>query len=229
MHAAFSEREFAMAGLDPALRRVLVLNGAAAGEGAFGLLAALDGAAVLALREVPGRGAAEHFATLAREVLHESGWPDGPEAIVAVAGPGSFTGLRAALSLAAGLSMGYGCPGVAVTLGAALREMDGAAGAACLTIARRGRCFVDDGLNAPYAAAPEEVVLPAGVTVVTGDALGWLDPERFAGVRRLGVTRPDARAILSAARRGPLLPLQPLYVDPPEARLPEGGLRPVPV
>jgi hypothetical protein len=44
---------------------------------------------------------------------------------------------------------------------------------------------------------------------------------------------PDPLHIAAAARRRlrgelPPLPAQPLYVDPPEAKLPAGGLRPPP-
>lgn len=213
--------------LDLAVSRVLVLNGASAGAaaGSSGLVAALDGDVVVAERSVPGRGAAENFAVLTRDVLEAACWRAGPQAIVAVVGPGSFTGIRASLSLAAGLSAGFGCPAYGVTSGAALRGMPGADAAACVIMARRNRCFVDDGTQPPYAAAPASIVLPDTVQALIGDGVALMpDP----ALPQLAITAPTALAILCAARKS-VVPLRPLYIDPPEASPPQGGLRPAPV
>ena len=42
-----------------------------------------------------------------------------------------------------------------------------------------------------------------------------------------GLPSTPSDAVMAGAL--PPLPAQPLYVDPPEARLPQGGLRPAPV
>lgn len=214
---------------DRLARRVFVLNGAAAGDDAAGFLAALDGGRIVGERHIPGRGAAERFAPLARDILREADWPSGPDAIVAVVGPGSFTGLRASLSLAAGLAAGYGCPTVGVSLGAAFRAMPDAADAVCINVARRNRCFVDWGDGRVEAYAPSEIVLPPGRRLLAGDAVDWLSEDQRAGRVVLPYRHPAPTAILAAAMSDPRPVAQPLYVDAPEAKPPQGGLRPAPV
>jgi len=219
--------------------RVLVLNGASAGKaapgtaGVTGLVAALsvdhDGqAVVVAQADVPAHGAAGQFPILTQNVLQDAGWAGGPDLIVGVVGPGSFTGIRATLALASGLSLGFGCPAVGVTLGAALRAMPGAEGAICILAARRDRCFVDDGLTPPYATAPALLRIEDGPALLAGDGVDMIPAGAFPAAVRLKLAVPDAMAILRAARGGPALPLRPIYVDPPEARPPAGGLRPSP-
>ena len=216
--------------LNPALsRRVVVLNGAAAGENASGLVAALEDGHIVAERRMVGRGAAERLAIFVNEVLDEAGWGDKPDAIVAVVGPGSFTGLRASLALAQGLAMGYGVRGLGVTAGDAQRAMPGLSRAMCVSVARRNRCFVDDGIHPVRASAPADIVVPPSVPAVTGDALAWLSGAQTGGARRVAYEEPTAEAIWKAACAGPVQPLEPIYVDPPEAKLPQQGLRPAPV
>lgn len=208
---------------------MLVLNGAAVGENASGLIAALEDGRLVAERRMSGRGAAERLATLVIEVLDEARWGEGPDVIVAVVGPGSFTGLRASLALAQGLAMGYGARGLGVTSGDAQRAMPDLSNAMCVSVARRNRCFVDDGINPIWASAPADIVVPSSTPAVTGDALAWLSDAQTADARRVAYGEPTAEAIWKAACAGPVHPLEPIYVDPPEAKLPQQGLRPAPV
>jgi tRNA threonylcarbamoyladenosine biosynthesis protein TsaB len=78
--------------------------------------------------------------------------------------------------------------------------------------------------------------MPAGRVALAGDAAVALASRlaaRDADVMLTDARLPVARHIAVVAERrlrGELRPLppQPLYVDPPEARLPAGGLRPPP-
>ena len=78
--------------------------------------------------------------------------------------------------------------------------------------------------------------VPDGKVAVAGDAAAAVAARlaaRDADVMLTDARLPIARHVAVVAERrfsGELrpLPAQPLYVDPPEARLPAGGLRPPP-
>jgi len=214
----------------------------------LGLDAALARASVALLRDdavvaertaVGGRGQAAALAPMVAAVLAEAGViaPD-LDAIAVTIGPGSFTGLRAALSLAHGLVLATGRPLVGVTVAEALAEtlVPDDRTVWCAIDSRRGRIFLDTG----DAARPVRLdALPpaVGKVAVTGDAavavaarLAARDDDVLLTDARLphaaAVARVGAQRL--AGMRPPLA-AQPLYIDPPEARLPAGGLRPAPV
>tara|TARA_R110000868_G_scaffold69764_3_gene205106 strand:- start:22100 stop:22735 length:636 start_codon:yes stop_codon:yes gene_type:complete len=79
--------------------------------------ALLSGDRVLAeAREDMARGQAERLVPLLEQVLREGGhdWPD-LSALAVGTGPGNFTGIRIAVSLARGLSLGLSIPAIGVT------------------------------------------------------------------------------------------------------------------
>jgi tRNA threonylcarbamoyladenosine biosynthesis protein TsaB len=136
---------------------------------------------VLERSEVIGRGHAERLLPLADEILRGAGVALGElDAIAFGRGPGAFTGVRIAISVAQGLSLGSGVPLIPVSdleaLGcAALGNSDADYALACLD-ARMGEVYyglVERGLNgevklvteglAPPAAVPE---LPRGARIV---------------------------------------------------------------
>jgi tRNA threonylcarbamoyladenosine biosynthesis protein TsaB len=101
---------------------------------------------------------------------------------------------------------------------------------------RRGRIFLDrDGVLT--AVALDALPRPAGPVAICGDASIQVTARlaaRGADVRLTDSRLPRAAMVGAVALRryaGLLAPLaaQPLYVDPPEARLPAGGLRPMPL
>jgi hypothetical protein len=108
------------------------------------------------------------------------------------------------------------------------------------TESRRGRLFLECAPGTPAAriAACNGDALPApsGPVALAGPAAAAVAAALAA--RNLPVMLTDARrplprhvALAGLARQAgrlPPLPAQPLYVDPPEARLPAGGLRPAP-
>ncbi|MCX5616584.1 tRNA (adenosine(37)-N6)-threonylcarbamoyltransferase complex dimerization subunit type 1 TsaB [Bombella sp. TMW 2.2559] len=224
--------------------RCLVLNGAGAGRGKSNLIALLEQGVVVDEQVLSGRGASERFAPAVQAMLARSGWDKPPERVVAVVGPGSFTGLRASLSLAAGLVRGWNCQGIGVRLGDALRATMQREDATILCLARRRRVFVDPPGRKAYAL-PVPEIQPGCWPAVAGDAVYGEDAlpelngsqgEALLGhqVIRLPHAVPTAAGIFEASCQATTHgdvqshALEPLYVDPPEAKPPAGGLRPAP-
>jgi len=190
---------------------------------------------VLAERMAPaGRGHAALLPPMVAQVL--SGTPD---AMAVSIGPGSFTGLRAAIALAQGLAAGAGVPVLGVTVAEALRAQAGMLGDRALWVAidsRRGRIFLDrDGSVVPVAL--EALPAAVGPLVVAGDAAIAVAARlaaRGSDVRLSDARLPRARDVAAVAARqlagqAPRRDAQPLYIDRPEAKLPAGGLRPAPL
>lgn len=182
------------------------------------------GVVVAERRQAGARGSAGALPAMAEAVLAEAGIGAGQLAGVAVTvGPGGFTGLRAALSLAHGIGLGAGVPVWGVTVGEALaRSVPGRA----LWVAidsRRGRVFLDrDG--AVTAHALDALPAPPGPVAVAGDAAVAVAARLAArdhDVLLLDDRRPTPAGVAAAARRGCTRPPRPFYVDPPEARAPQ--------
>ncbi len=96
------------------MRPALILD-ASAGAG---WLAVLDGSRILARRDWPAlRDATARLPWLAADALAEAGAaPNALDFIAVVAGPGSFTGLRASLAFAHGLALATGAALVPVAV-----------------------------------------------------------------------------------------------------------------
>lgn len=226
-----------------------MLNGASSAAGAsFGLLT-LDNDAVLLMSEglAAGQGGAERLPLLLADRLAEADWSARTiDLIAVVVGPGSFTGLRASLALAHGLALGSRASVIGVTvgeaLGPALREMARILDEPaiwCVSQARRDRVFIERPVGAGWQA--EAAMLDRLPTTKTSILLGGdaahpvADRLQALGVtaHHSGLSAPSAIAIAEAAigRRAGLLPSrdpQPLYVDPPEAKLPQVRPSPTP-
>jgi tRNA threonylcarbamoyladenosine biosynthesis protein TsaB len=191
---------------------------------------------VLAERVVAGdRGHAASLPPLAAAVLAEAGLAAAAvDALAAVIGPGSFTGIRTALALAEGLALATGRPLIGVTTGEALRAALPAADRAGPVWAgidnRRGRVVLERfGPDAPPVALALDDLPPAPPgLVLVGDAAPQLLAALAArgGAARLGgVALPcaGAAASVAAARLAgtlPPCPARPLYVEPPAVRPP---------
>lgn len=203
--------------------RVLALD-AATGR----CMAALveDGAVLAARHAEGGRGHAAVLPPMAAAVL-ESGRP----ALIAVTvGPGSFTGLRAALSLAHGLALGLDVPVVGVGVAEALRA-DAPNAAAWVAIgSRRGRVFLDRGAGIE-ARALDALPRPPHPVRLLGDAAASVAEVLGDGSCSIGPAWPEPAAVAAIGLRRrhgalPPLPARALYVDAPEAR--PGAQRPIP-
>jgi tRNA threonylcarbamoyladenosine biosynthesis protein TsaB len=222
--------------------RILVLDSALARRTA----AVVADGEVLAIRAEPGQqGHEAALPAMARDVLDASGTGGvrNIDLIAVTVGPGSFTGIRAALALAHGIGLGLGVPVVGVTVGEAIADAFPRLGDRDLwvvTDSRRGHVFLEHG-GAP--SGPEIVSLgveslprPDGKVAIAGNAASHVAARLAATGANVMLT--DARfalprhiALVAARRHAKAIPprdAQPLYVDPPEARLPAGGLRPPP-
>jgi tRNA threonylcarbamoyladenosine biosynthesis protein TsaB len=218
--------------------RILVLDSALARCTA----ALVDNEAVVITRsEMHRQGQEAVLPGMAREVLARA--PAGETApqvdlIAVTVGPGSFTGIRASLALAHGIGLALGVAVIGVTVGEAIADAFPNLGDRALwtvTDSRRSHIFLErDGetVSLPETAVP----LPSGKVAIAGAAALQIAARLAAMGANVMLT--DARfalprhiAVVAARRHAGAVPpraAQPLYVDPPEARLPQGGLRPPP-
>ncbi|MCW3474634.1 tRNA (adenosine(37)-N6)-threonylcarbamoyltransferase complex dimerization subunit type 1 TsaB [Limobrevibacterium gyesilva] len=195
---------------------------------------------VVALRQEPGgRGHAGVLPPMAEAVLAEAGLAaTALDGVAVTVGPGSFTGLRAAIALAQGIALAAGRPVVGVTVAEAMAAALPTLGGRTLWVAidsRRGRVFLHR--NGELAPVALEALPPAGGPVAVAGDVAIEVAARLAArdddVMLTDIRLPPIRqvAVVGARRlRGelPPLPAQPIYVDAPEAKLPAGGLRPPP-
>jgi tRNA threonylcarbamoyladenosine biosynthesis protein TsaB len=197
------------------------------------------------------RGHAEHLIPMVESLLKEAGVSLSDVTRIGVTvGPGSFTGIRIALSVARGFAIAHDIPVVGVGTLAALAASvsDTPAGPVLAVIdARRGEVFAalhaPDGeeLVAPFAGDPESVLKKIGdrFHLIIGTGAAILSHHAVTTGRPRPVIDPvttiDPRAIARlAAKADPVRsPATPLYIRPPDARpqrspfqpLPEGGTR----
>ena len=183
-----------------------------------------------------GHGLAGLVPPMVRRLVDEAGAPG----LIAVAvGPGSFTGLRAGISVALGLGQALGVEVVGVSASEAWGDQMEAAGNRTLWTAisaRTGRVFIDDGVGGFVAHALDSLPRATGRIAVAGDAANEVASVLAARggdimLTRARRVRPEDVAAAGLRRHAgmlPPLPAVPLYVDAPEAKLPAGGLRPAP-
>jgi tRNA threonylcarbamoyl adenosine modification protein YeaZ len=180
-------------------------------------------------------GLAAALPGLVQSVLTASG--SSLDLVAACVGPGSFTGLRAGLSVATGLALALGIEVVGVTAAEALRAAIHAPGRQVWIAieARQDRIFLDTG-DGPHGYATDALPDPAGPVAIAGNAAKFVAAAlaaRNANVMLTNLREPAAAVIAAVAERRaagdiPPIPSLPLYVDAPEAKLPAGGLRPAP-
>ena len=144
-------------------------------------------------------------------------------------GPGSFTGVRAALALAHGIGFAAGVPVWGVSVAEAIRALLNEDRTVWVAVdSRRGRVFLDDGEEIvtvglgglPSPAGPVAVAGDAAVAVASRLAARGFDVRLLAarGVEPFGIARAAARPRAA----------QPIYVDGPEAKA-GTGRRPAPI
>ena len=143
-----------------------------------------------------------------------------PTSIAVTIGPGSFTGIRAALALAHGIALGADIPLVGVTCPDAIRAATQSGRPLWIALdSRRARVFLDTGTT--LAATPlDHLPAPTTPIAIAGDAaipVAARLAARGFDVQLLTPRTPCPLGIAAAALLHPRAPL-PLYVDPPEAR-----------
>ena len=189
-----------------------------------------DGVVLGERRQAGGRGSAAVLPAMAEAVLREAKVAASDlDAVVATVGPGSFTGVRAALALGHGIGLAAGVPVWGVSVGMAMRAGVLVGRPVWVAVdSRRGRVFLDDGERV-IGVELDGLPAPAGAVAVAGDAAIAV-ASRLAG-RGFDVMLLDAREVRAvgialASLRA--MEARPLYVDVPEARAGR-GMRPAPV
>ncbi len=198
----------------------------------------VDGAVAMAQRRLMVRGHAEALMPMVAAVMAESGLAYGDiDAFAVTRGPGTFTGLRIGLAAARGLALAAERPLIGLTTLEVL--------AASVPVARRGQSLmaaIDARRDEIYGQVFATDLTPLGEPAArSADALAaepWVPPLQVVGTaaRRMadllgdGVTAlpgdgcPDAAVAvaLAATRSLPAVgvPVAPLYLRPPDARLP---------
>jgi tRNA threonylcarbamoyladenosine biosynthesis protein TsaB len=214
--------------------RILVLDSALARcMAAF----VIDGVVTVQRDEGRRQGHEAVLPVMAQEVMREAG--AGMDLVAVTVGPGSFTGIRAGLALAHGIALGLGVTAIGVSVGEAIADAFPRLGDRELWIvtgSRRGHIFLERSTGI-VSLAEDALPVPAGKVAVAGGAALQV-AARLAAIGA-NVMLTDARfawprhiAAVAARRHDGTLPAraaQPVYVDPPEAKLPSGGLRPPPL
>ncbi len=181
---------------------------------------------------------AERLHGLLKRAFDEAGWERGSVELIAVGvGPGSFTGVRVALSVAQGLMMGLGCAGVGI---GSLRAIAAGAGddeqrpRIVVRDARRNEFFVAaydrDGaeLVAPHAVPQEGAPAYLGRLIEEGrvgsePVLVGTQIEGLPYLETDETVQPDARAVARLASVAPPKshPVEPCYVRGPNLIRPQ--------
>jgi len=192
------------------------------------------------------RGQAEILMPMIQEVLRAAHvLPDDLDAIGVTRGPGAFTGLRIALASARGLALSLDIPCVGVTtlevlaLAVPEDERKNRSILACVE-SKRADIYVQlfdatvQPLSEPQAlggAALVDFAQDLGTLVLVGDAsaraVEMLADTNVETVLSAAPHLPDAALIarLAAIRLGDAASPQPLYLRPPDAKLPKNAGR----
>jgi tRNA threonylcarbamoyladenosine biosynthesis protein TsaB len=189
-----------------------------------------------------GPDQADRLIELIDGVLRDAGLDYGGIDVIAVnCGPGSFTGIRAGVAAARGLALATGRPVVAVNSLEALAAVLGPQSAGTIVAAldaRRGQVYLQMfdhelvALGEPRAAVSENVRL-AGLQApirLAGSGAPLVRaalPDEVAVLQEsvptdaLGVARRAIARLAAGERPVPGATVKPLYLRPPDARLPE--------
>jgi tRNA threonylcarbamoyladenosine biosynthesis protein TsaB len=216
--------------------RILALDSAVAGCSAT---IVADGVVVASYQQDLERGHASVLPVMAQDCLHDAGIRATALDLIAVTvGPGSFTGIRGGVALAQGIAVAAGRPVIGVTVGEALADSLPQLGSRTLwvvTRSRRGRIFLEVGDEIGSFAIADLPPPQGPVAVAGGAALDVASRLAAAGanVMLTDARLPTGRHIGQVAERrffGTIrsLPAEPIYVDPPEAKLPGGKMPPSP-
>jgi tRNA threonylcarbamoyladenosine biosynthesis protein TsaB len=214
--------------------RILVLDSAV---GRCSATIVADGEVIAGYQRDLERGHASVLPVMAQDCLRDAAVLATDLDLIAVTvGPGSFTGIRGGVALAQGIGVAAGRPVIGVTVGEALADSLPQLGGRmlwCATTSRRGRIFLETG-DEILSRALVDLPNPRGPVAIAGGAAAEVASRlaaRGVNVMLTDARLPTGRHIAQVAERRFLgtirkLAAEPLYVDPPEARLPGGKLPP---
>lgn len=231
------------------MRTILALDTTA---GACSVAVRRDGATVAA-RSVPmPRGQAEALIPMVVETLAAANIPFAElDAVAATTGPGAFTGIRIGLAAARGIALAAGIPAIGIgALDAVAAGVDPAAAAGrSILVAidtKRGDFYAQrwsapdapDGAAAAVGAMALADMASGRALFVTGDAAeaacAALAGQGVDAVADPAAGPPDAAVVAALADRllaaggSDLPPATPVYLRPPEAKLPPRRRPPAP-
>jgi tRNA threonylcarbamoyladenosine biosynthesis protein TsaB len=173
-------------------------------------VAVLRAGEVLAfLEEITPQTQAKRLVLMMEEALAAAGCGYADlDAIISTVGPGTFTGLRIGLAAARGIGFAASKPvfGATTLVTAALAATDAPQAFTVTLNAGKGEVYHQSFTRTPFAAS--------------GDA-GLSAPEELGGAI-INIVRPDARHAGLLAFHHPelLVPAEPVYIRPPDAKLP---------
>lgn len=203
--------------------------------------AVLDGDRVCAHRfETMARGHAEALAPMVEAAMADAGVAfSALERLAVTTGPGTFTGQRVGLAFMRGLRIALKTPLVGITtlhaMAAAALAETGAEAAAALHDAKRGEVYLEaitaEGPLLGVQIQPLDGAislikqsLPAGFRLALAGTASQTSAEALVGldIVRTMIAQPDALwvARLAAGAPEPEGPPAPLYLRPPDAKLP---------
>ena len=200
-------------------------------------VAVIDGDGVLArVVSAGGKGNAERLLPLLEQARLEAGIELADlDGIAATIGPGSFTGIRTALATARALGLALKIPvwGITTTetLAAAAAQPD--LNTVAVIDAKRDELYIQcfaakDGaaLTEPQLLniADAPAILPPGPAVLVGSGSELLQAAAQRDDLKISPASPDPDPVLvarlAAQRPRPTSPPSPLYIRPPDAKLP---------
>lgn len=192
------------------------------GEQCTAALFEVDGSLIARADETIGRGHAERLVPMLAELVGEAK----PALIAVGVGPGSFTGLRVAISAAHGLAIGWDAElsgFSSLALVAAAADPDGG-DIAVATLAGHGQYFVQQyagGTLSPLGDVqnllPDEAAASVSVDRIAGSAAPALVALRGHGIAIDAIPAAADLFRLPPALRS--LEPRPVYVRPPDAKV----------
>ena len=223
---------------------ILVMNGASSSELAPNYIALVekqgDQYLLLAEEKTTLKGGPERFPIYFQSFIQDGMIAaDQIDLIAVMVGPGSFTGLRASIAFALGMQVGLNCPVIGLRRGEVLFPFLSLKSTQLIwhvTQARRGRVFVETNQSSQVIAYNEgEIAFPDKAFVVMGEGAVGI-ASQFPQHAEICYKYHEADSIMMAKladqydrENKSTNTLYPLYVDPPEAKLPQKGLRKAPI
>ncbi|MDI2091724.1 tRNA (adenosine(37)-N6)-threonylcarbamoyltransferase complex dimerization subunit type 1 TsaB [Commensalibacter oyaizuii] len=225
-------------------QNILVINGASSSLDAPNFITVVrkefENYTVFAEEKTTLKGGPERFPIFFQQFINKDSLRVNEIDLIAIIiGPGSFTGLRASIAFALGIQVGLACPVVALRRGEVvfpfLSENYKNKSVWHVTHARRGRIFIESNIsNKVTAYNLSDIEYPATETYLIGEGAQSLSEFVPSHIKILSDLK-ESNAIMIAQvalqyykEQKVTNELYPLYVDAPEAKLPQKGLRAAP-